>query len=377
MAKRKKKRSNRKAAANRWKVMAAAFFLLVFLVGTLSLLSWLRDQARPPKVDPPVKPPVARSLPTEDVRVELESLFLRTGVSLDRLTTQRKGEVRTYNVEGVFPESALIEIFSRRLERLDTTFEVSSVPSAKRLLIRWDGSTRYRIDFVPPVLDQPDRGPRVAIIMDDIGHSMHPVRQVIALNLQITGAILPERTYAKKAAQMLHRNNREVLIHIPMQPKQYPEINPGAHALLVGQNQEEIQKRLKMILDQVPHAVGGNNHMGSRLTEDRRSMALVMKALQKRGLFFIDSMTSARSVGLAEARRAGVPTIGRDIFLDNNQNVTAIRKQLRKLIRLARERGQAVGICHPYPETLEALRLEVDAFRQMGVEVVPVSELLS
>jgi polysaccharide deacetylase 2 family uncharacterized protein YibQ len=139
---------------------------------------------------------------------------------------------------------------------------------------------------------------------------------------------------------------------------------------------EQIGQRTDELLRVVPEAVGANNHMGSRLTESSAAMQAVMAVLKSKGMFFVDSKTSPRSVGLNEARRAGVPTLGRDLFLDNVATTEAIRFQLRKLIRLARERGQAVAICHPYPQTLEALRLEAPAFREMGVEVVPVSQLI-
>jgi hypothetical protein len=117
--------------------------------------------------------------------------------------------------------------------------------------------------------------------------------------------------------------------------------------------------------------------MGSRLTEQVDSMAAVLEVLQERGLFFVDSRTSAASVAAEEARRIGMPSALRDVFLDNVREVPAIAREIRKLAGMARRRGSAVGICHPYPETLAALRQEAEVLRQQGIEVVPVSQLLT
>jgi polysaccharide deacetylase 2 family uncharacterized protein YibQ len=130
------------------------------------------------------------------------------------------------------------------------------------------------------------------------------------------------------------------------------------------------------LLKQVPHAAGVNNHMGSRFTEDEQAMTAVMAVLRERGLYFVDSLTTSRSVGSATAQRAGVPAVRRDIFLDNVAEVDAIVQQIRRLAGKARRNGSAVGICHPYPETLQALRQELPKQAGQGIEFVPVSGLL-
>jgi polysaccharide deacetylase 2 family uncharacterized protein YibQ len=217
----------------------------------------------------------------------------------------------------------------------------------------------------------------VAIIMDDLGRDLATANALLAIDLPVTFAILPGEARAAQVATLAHRAGREVLIHIPMEPQSYPATNPGADALLLGQSSEELRRRFQGFVEQVPYAVGGNNHMGSRFTEYREGMEVVLTAMKEAGLFFVDSRTTGHSVALAEARRVGVPATGRDLFLDNAQDVELISREIRKLVAVAGRQGQAVGICHPYAQTLEALRRQAPYLRQQQVELVPVSMLLS
>ncbi len=153
-------------------------------------------------------------------------------------------------------------------------------------------------------------------------------------------------------------------------------VNPGAEALFVKYSDAEIRRRFDQFLAKIPHVTGSNNHMGSRFTEDARALAPVMESLQEKGLFFIDSRTTGRSKVPEVAHRYGVPTMDRDVFFDNVAEVDAIVREIRHLEGKARKQGMAIGICHPYPETLEALRKELPGLVARGVTVVPVSVLL-
>jgi hypothetical protein len=167
------------------------------------------------------------------------------------------------------------------------------------------------------------------------------------------------------------------MLHIPMEPHSYPAADPGPGALFAGMAPETVKQKVRDYLQRVPHTVGGNNHMGSRYTELRPGMAAVLEVMRSENLFFVDSRTSARSVAVDEARRAGVSFAARDVFLDNVREVDAIAREVRKLAGLARRRGQAIGICHPYPQTIAALRQEAAVLRSQGVLVVPASSLVS
>jgi polysaccharide deacetylase 2 family uncharacterized protein YibQ len=179
-----------------------------------------------------------------------------------------------------------------------------------------------------------------------------------------------------QVAEIAHAAGREVMLHVPMEPQGYPAVNPGDDALFVAYSEAEIRSRFDHLLAGVPYASGTNNHMGSRFTEDARALLPVMESLRDKGLFFIDSRTTGQSMVPDVARRFGVPTMSRDVFLDNVAEVDAIVREIGRLEERARSQGLAIGICHPYPETLEALRRELPGMRGRGVTVVPVSVLL-
>lgn len=227
-----------------------------------------------------------------------------------------------------------------------------------------------------PPLSVPPGDYWAAIIVDDLGQDLASARALLDIDLDLTFAVLPDLPYTSRVAQMAAGRGREVILHVPMQPLDYPAKNPGKNALLVDLSEDEIRQRLAAFLAQTPQVTGINNHMGSAFTRDRDGMRVVMSELAGRRLFFVDSLTSGASVGMETAAEFGLPRAVRDLFLDNEADVEKIRKELRRLIRHAKRHGSAIAICHPYPETIEALRLEQGSFAREGVRVVPVSYLL-
>jgi polysaccharide deacetylase 2 family uncharacterized protein YibQ len=176
----------------------------------------------------------------------------------------------------------------------------------------------------------------------------------------------------------LPARRHEVILHLPMEPEGYPEVNPGPGAILVGMSETEVATALQRALAALPTVTGVSNHMGSRATADHATMARVMHVLAREGLFFLDSLTTPRSVAGEEARRAGVPVLANRIFLDQAQpDADAIRTNLAILLRVAQKTGFAVGIGHPYAETLEVLRAELPRLQREGVRFVTLSELLA
>ena len=220
------------------------------------------------------------------------------------------------------------------------------------------------------------REPLVAIIIDDLGADPAMMQEFLDLQLNFTAAVLPNVPHARVVAELAHANGREVLLHIPMEPRDYPTADPGEQALMVDLSTTEVQHRLRGHLQTVPWVVGANNHMGSRFTESREGMRGVLHILKDQGLFFVDSRTTADSVAIAEAERMEIAHAERDLFLDNDINEEAIRRQIRKLLEIAREQGSAIGICHPHLETYAALKKEAPGFAAAGVKLVAVSTLL-
>jgi uncharacterized protein len=217
--------------------------------------------------------------------------------------------------------------------------------------------------------------PRVAIVIDDLGYQRQLALDFIALNIPLTLSFLPQAPYSREMAQAAVQEGKEILLHLPMEPKGFPKTDPGPSALLTTMTEEEIRNTLEKDLDQFPRVRGVNNHMGSLFTEDREKMAQVLRIIRQKNLYFFDSRTSPDSVVLSIASQLGVKAIGRDIFLDNVSQDDAIRLQLDKLIDLAKRKGLAVACGHPHPQTLRVLKEAIPELRDK-VHLVPLSGLL-
>ena len=168
------------------------------------------------------------------------------------------------------------------------------------------------------------------------------------------------------------------MLHLPMEPKGYParDKDPGKGAILMSTPRREIAKIVAQDLSGIPYVQGVNNHTGSRLTEDKEMMSLILKELKKRNLFFVDSKTSDESVAYKEARRLGLRCGERDVFLDNELDLNYIKGQIRLLARIALKEGQAIGIGHPHFLTARAIKETIPELENQGIEFVLVSELL-
>jgi polysaccharide deacetylase 2 family uncharacterized protein YibQ len=217
----------------------------------------------------------------------------------------------------------------------------------------------------------------VGLIIDDLGNSLAEGRRVLRLAGPIAAAILPHTAHSRELATAFQRADREVLLHLPMQPKEGEAVTPGPGTLEIGMSAHELAHMLEYDLSTVPHAIGVNNHMGSLLTQKREPMRHVMQSLRKRGLLFVDSLTTPDSVAAQVAREHQVPTLVRHVFIDNDREPRAIAQQLHALVQAARSRGYALGIGHPYPETLEALERWLPTLAQANIELVPLSALLA
>jgi hypothetical protein len=222
----------------------------------------------------------------------------------------------------------------------------------------------------------PSGGPRMAIIIDDLGWDLETAQALLTFEVPLSFAVLPNTPYRAVIAQEAQRRGRDVLLHLPMEPYNYPDVDPGQPALLSTMNAKELAAQIGAALQALPTAIGVNNHMGSRLTENREVMQSVMQQMKYHNLFFLDSRTTPNSLAYQVAREMGVPTAQRQVFLDNELDTTKIQQQLRHLATLAHARGSAIGIGHPYPETVRALRTFLPTLRQDGIEIVPVSQLV-
>jgi polysaccharide deacetylase 2 family uncharacterized protein YibQ len=216
----------------------------------------------------------------------------------------------------------------------------------------------------------------VAIIIDDIGYDMTPVHELLRVDADITFAILPLLAHSREAADMLHKANRETLLHLPMEPLSYPKEKPGNGALFSDMNDEEIVFQLEKNLASVPYISGVNNHMGSKFMADEERLMLVFKQLKKKDLFFIDSRTTNNSKTTAASQKAHLTVASRKIFLDNDRDYSKIYQILMDVGNAPAGNAPLIVIGHPYPETIRAIRDANKSFRGKGVSIVPVSKLM-
>ena len=217
--------------------------------------------------------------------------------------------------------------------------------------------------------------PYVVIIIDDIGYNSKIVDQFLSLGLPLTFSVLPFSPQQKRVIKKLHDKKCEIMLHLPMEPVEYPKIDPGPGALLTTMAPEELTTHLYEALDAIPQAVGVNNHMGSKITTNAKQMYQILSILKQRGLFFIDSRTANKTVSRDLARTLKLPYAQRTVFLDNQLIPAKIKKQLMQLVQLAKKRGVAIGIGHPHDETFQVLAKELPHLKK-EIRIVPASNLV-
>ncbi len=217
--------------------------------------------------------------------------------------------------------------------------------------------------------------PQVAIVIDDLGDNIDRGGEVAALPGPLTLAFMPYTRFLDHLLPQARLGGHELLLHLPMEPTDKSN-NPGRNALLLNLSEGELRRRIDWNLNRFDGFVGVNNHMGSAFTVLAPEMRLLMTELKRRGLLFLDSKTTADSVGSALAREYSVPYVSRDIFLDNEQTPEAIGRQLDAVLRRANRNGSAIAIGHPYPKTIMALKEWLPSLAARGYQSVPLSAIV-
>ncbi|MGH9687518.1 MAG: divergent polysaccharide deacetylase family protein [Candidatus Acidiferrales bacterium] len=242
--------------------------------------------------------------------------------------------------------------------------------------LRWPWSSKPRKTSREHArVEKSSRAPRLAIIIDDLGNDPAEAESVLALPFPLTASVLPHHQYSAQTADEAWRRGDQVILHLPMQPL-VDVVKPEAIELRVGMSASQVQSDLAGMLATVPHAIGVNNHEGSRATANPQLMAKLMLLLRARGLFFIDSRTTAATVAYDAAERAGVRAASRKVFLDDTPTREAVLAQLDLAARDAIRDGSAIAIGHPHPETIAALAEGVPQLEKRGIHVVFASELV-
>jgi len=217
---------------------------------------------------------------------------------------------------------------------------------------------------------------RAAIVIDDMGRDLEAAHKLVALDYPLAFSVLPHLQHTLITAQEAHRSGHEVMLHLPMEPERGTLVPPGEGAILVGMNAAEVQRVVQNDLASVPYVAGVNNHMGSRATKDADLMTNVMKTLADHRLYFIDSRTTAASMALEAARRQGLPSFYRAVFLDNTETVPYTLGQLREFRHTVEQEGVALAIGHPHATTIVALAKFLPELERADIELVAPSQIV-
>lgn len=221
----------------------------------------------------------------------------------------------------------------------------------------------------------PQNGAKLAIILDDLGNDRRVAEEIFDMPYPLTISVLPNHEHSQEIAEEAERRGYQVMLHLPMQAVATEK--PEAQELRPGMPAGEVSKLVNQFLQDIPGAVGVNNHQGSEATSDPALMRELMPVLRDHHLFYIDSRTTAATVAYDTAQSSRVPSAFRNVpFLDDVTEVGAVRKQLELALRGAREKGEAVAIGHPHPATLQALREGLPNAQLEGVRLAFASELV-
>lgn len=215
---------------------------------------------------------------------------------------------------------------------------------------------------------------RIAIVVDDWGYNLDNLNILDKIKYPFTASVLPRLNYSKFIAAELHKRGFEVILHLPMEPREKYGLEKNTIRSSMGE--QAIINIIGQDLTDIRYAVGVSNHMGSKATEDLRTMSIIFNELKKRNLFFLDSLVSSKSICSDLAAKLHIKFIKRDIFLDNREDAGYIKDQIYKLKRRALVYGYAVGIGHDRKVTLEVLREAMPELEKEGYKLVFVSELV-
>ncbi len=217
--------------------------------------------------------------------------------------------------------------------------------------------------------------PKISFIIDDLGYEKEIAQKIIELDFPVTLSILPFLQNSKYIAEEGNKNNQEIMLHLPMEPNN-SNIDPGPGAIKSYMSEEEIRQTVRSSIFDFPYVIGVNNHMGSKITENREIMKIILEEIRRYNLFFIDSMTSKNSIAYKLAQEMGVKTAVRSVFLDNKNDMEYIKKQISEAREIALKDGEAIAIGHSRINTFYVLKRMVPELIKTGIEIVPASQLV-
>jgi polysaccharide deacetylase 2 family uncharacterized protein YibQ len=373
-ARRKKKKSN----LPKWQVTGLIVVAVVLLAAAIWYLMGGSIFGHPPFEQRLEELAAERGIP-EDAIVRDDpirkagEMFVRTWRFSFPDSTTRDGFLGDLEIEGAarkadmaYPEELtaetvrLVVIMEKEGEAFDLHLTIRETPVAEGQPVEPTAVPS------PTPKPPPDARGKLAILLDDGGQKLNLVPTAANLPAEIGFAILPFLPKSSETAVALHKAGHEIWLHLPMEPENYP----------MSMTPDELRTTLHSAINNIPHAIGVNNHMGSRATADLKTMTWIMQDLKSRGMAFIDSRTTVHTVAEEAAQAQGVPTNRRHVFLDNERSAAAIRTQLEEAIYRSRMEGEIIAIGHLDPVTVDVLSQELPALSALGADLVKPSDLV-
>jgi len=283
-----------------------------------------------------------------------------------------------FNISNLFNKSIKEENNLRNTQNASptTTNEIElEVKESEETTYESEQYTDLIVNDLASLEEEINFSPKVAFIIDDLGYEIEVAKKIMELEFPITLSILPFLQYSEFVAEEGRKNNREIMLHLPMEPSN-SSANPGPGAIKSYMSEEEIRQAVKDCILNFPYIIGVNNHMGSKITEDREIMEIVLEEIKGYNLFFIDSITTKDSIAYEAAQEMEIKSAVRSVFLDNENDMEYIKGQMLEVQETALREGEAIAIGHSRINTFYVLKRMVPELIKAGIEVVPVSELV-
>lgn len=375
-----RRRSRSRSAAERTAILITVVVVVGLLTGVaLSQGWWVRRAVLPLRPPTAVVPGASEAFDATAIDAAVRAALDRTAtvikVGETPRTTRQRGQLfqwtaRTMDVKARSPVTDLARLLQQQVVPAGGLI-LEQTPMLIRVGVRRAGLelVTHEIQLVPYV-----PAARVAILFDDAGGNLQQIDDIVALARPVTVTVLPGLRFTREVARRAQEAGLEVLLHLPLEAEENLALGPGG--ITTSMSDAQIAQAVAADLGGVPGAIGLNNHMGSKGTADARVMRAILGVVKSRGLIFIDSVTSPRSVGAHLASEMQIRTASRAVFLDNQNEPDAIRAQLRRLITVALERKEVVAIGHATRLTPRVLMDMMGDFDRANIVLVPVSALV-
>jgi len=283
-----------------------------------------------------------------------------------------------FNISNLFNKSIKEENSLRNTQNINpaTTNEIElEVKEPEETTYESEQYTDLIVDDLASSEEETNFSPKVAFIIDDLGYETEVAKKMMELEYPIALSVLPFLQYSEFTAEEGEKNNKEIMLHLPMEANNNGT-DPGPGAIKSDMSEEEIRQAVRDCIFNFPYIIGVNNHMGSKITEDREIMEIVLEEIKKYNLFFIDSVTTKDSIAYEVAREMEIKSAVRSVFLDNENDMDYIKGQMLEVQETALREGEVIAIGHSRINTFYVLKRMIPELIKAGIEIVPVSELV-